>query len=496
MTMPPRVVWGQVQRMHAYRSPRSRSPCLNRVCVTQVESLNRLKSDGRRHDRGLRPDATVMAAHSGHESEAGCMGRRKEAYTGAVCLQHPGRRALRLALGAAVTLGCLIDIGDGRRTTLTVAGDRRPGFLVEPFCFAAGGMLELHVRNFRLTDERTEELVKPKKVGIIIHRVDGATRPFAVTGAADGAGISCLITNQKPGDDVVLFRGANASFSQPITDAKAGLYSVVYANCDAGTAASFSLTTTLSNAGGVWLSAGDIPLPWIHGVASILFLASFCVWVRTLAANPKPTHKIHYLMGALCMVRAAVAGFEAMRYQKIKDTGDGYAWATLYYMLTFVKGVMLFSVILLIGTGWSFLRPYLQDRDKKILLVVVPLQVLVNTAMVVVEETPPGTDGWMTWRDILHLLDVLCCCAILFPIVWSIRHLREAAEADGKALRTLEKLRLFRQFYILVVCYIYFTRIIVYLVRVMLPCHMAWLARGASELASLAFYLCVGYYFR
>jgi len=60
------------------------------------------------------------------------------------------------------------------------------------------------------------------------------------------------------------------------------------------------------------------------------------------------------------------------------------------------------------------------------------MQVLVNTAMVVVEETPPGTYGWMTWRDILHLLDVICCCAILFPIVWSIRHLREAAEADGK----------------------------------------------------------------
>jgi hypothetical protein len=45
-----------------------------------------------------------------------------------------------------------------------------------------------------------------------------------------------------------------------------------------------------------------------------------------------------------------------------------------------------------------------------------------------------GTNGWMTWRDVLHLLDVLCCCAILFPIVWSIRHLREAAEADGKVV--------------------------------------------------------------
>eukprot|EP00961_Rhodomonas_salina_P178027 2400930-Rhodomonas_salina.1 len=61
--------------------------------------------------------------------------------------------------------------------------------------------------------------------------------------------------------------------------------------------------------------------------------------------------------------------------------------------------------------------------------------------MVVVEETPPGTMGWMTWRDVLHFFDVVCCCAILFPIVWSIRHLREAALADGKARRTLDKLK-------------------------------------------------------
>ncbi len=43
-----------------------------------------------------------------------------------------------------------------------------------------------------------------------------------------------------------------------------------------------------------------------------------------------------------------------------------------------------------------------------------PPQVVVNTAMarVVVEETPPGTMGWLTWRDVLHLFNVLCCCAM------------------------------------------------------------------------------------
>ena len=35
-------------------------------------------------------------------------------------------------------------------------------------------------------------------------------------------------------------------------------------------------------------------------------------------------------------------------------------------------------------------------------------------------------------RNVLHIIDIVCCCAILLPIVWSIRHLRQAAEADGK----------------------------------------------------------------
>jgi len=75
-------------------------------------------------------------------------------------------------------------------------------------------------------------------------------------------------------------------------------------------------------------------------------------------------------------------------------------------------------------------------------------QVVDNTAMVVLEEmsqTSPGSSGWLTWRDIFHLVDIICCCAILFPIVWSIRHLRQASGADGKAIHNLMKLTLFRQ---------------------------------------------------
>lgn len=71
-------------------------------------------------------------------------------------------------------------------------------------------------------------------------------------------------------------------------------------------------------------------------------------------------------------------------------------------------------------------------------------------AIIVTDEFTPAAAAWFSWRDIWHVVDILCCCAILFPIVWSIRQMRDAADADDKALRVLSKLVLFRQFYMMV----------------------------------------------
>ena len=66
---------------------------------------------------------------------------------------------------------------------------------------------------------------------------------------------------------------------------------------------------------------------------------------------------------------------------------------------------------------------------------------LTSTAITILEESTPAQMRFREWKQIFYLLDVLSCCAILFPIVWSINHLRTAASTDGKATRCLIKLR-------------------------------------------------------
>lgn len=158
-----------------------------------------------------------------------------------------------------------------------------------------------------------------------------------------------------------------------------------------------------------------------------------------------------------------------------------------------VLNIVEFYVPLLLR---SLVKAYLHSREKQLIAVVLTLQVIDNVAMVVLEESSPGTQLWLAWRDILHVLDIACCCAILFPIVWSINHLQQAAAVDGKANNNLHKLQLFRQFYVLVVVYLYCTRILVYLLSAVIAYDQLWLGPAGTELAAYLFYTVTGFKFR
>jgi hypothetical protein len=122
--------------------------------------------------------------------------------------------------------------------------------------------------------------------------------------------------------------------------------------------------------------------------------------------------------------------------------------------------------------------------------------VLANLAIIITSEESPAFNAWLTWKDILHLVDIICCCAVLFPIMWSIRKLREDSEYDGKAARSLVKLTQIREFYTIVVAFIWVTRIGVYLMETFVDWRYKWTVSAVNELAVLTFYVIVGTKFR
>ncbi|KAK7095551.1 protein GPR107-like [Littorina saxatilis] len=280
-----------------------------------------------------------------------------------------------------------------------------------------------------------------------------------------------------------------------------GLYNLFFHNClRYGRALDASIDMTImitEDNNGNFLTAGEMPVPAVYFTFSVLFFIAGVAWLSVLHRSKEDVYKIHYLMLVVVFVKSLSCLFHGVNMYFIQKTGiHEDAWAILWYIVYLTRGALMFVTVLLIGAGWAFIKHVLTDREKKLFLIIIPLQVLDRVAEVIVEESEEGNQSYMTWKEIFILVDLLCCGAILFPVVWSIRHLQEASSTDGKAAINLQKLKLFRHFYILVVCYIYFTRIIVYLMKITLPFKLEWLTEMFTELAMMVFLVVTGVKFR
>ncbi|XP_054802695.1 protein CANDIDATE G-PROTEIN COUPLED RECEPTOR 7-like [Prosopis cineraria] len=384
--------------------------------------------------------------------------------------------------------------------SLTINSDTRPMILFEKFGFTHKGHVSIAVSSVSVAALSSASQPQSSNLGFFLLNEESLVQvlieiqqnpSFCVL---DSHYISRLFT----------FRDLSppplASFNRSYPVTTPNEYSLFFANCAPETAVSMVVRTEVYNldADGSkdYLSAGQTQLPVLYFLFSLAYFAFLGFWVYISYTNKRSVHRIHLLMAGLLLVKALNLIFAAEDKHYVKTTGTPHGWDVLFYIFQFIRVVLLFTVIILIGTGWSFLKPFLQEREKKVLMIVIPLQVLANVASVVIGETGPFIKDWVTWNQVFLLVDIICCCAIIFPIVWSIRSLRETSKTDGKAARNLAKLTLFRQFYIVVIGYLYFTRIVVFALRTIAAYKYQWVSQAAEEIASLAFYMVMFYMFR
>ncbi|XP_028828071.1 protein GPR108 [Denticeps clupeoides] len=279
-----------------------------------------------------------------------------------------------------------------------------------------------------------------------------------------------------------------------------GLYTLNFHYCRPRTEVlntyALSVKIVERNPGG-YLSASEIPLPRLYICMAAVFFVAAVIWVYTLMKHRYSVFKIHWLMAALAFTKSISLVFHSINFHFINTEGHPIeGWAVMYYITHLLKGALLFITLALIGTGWAFVKYILSDKEKKIFMIVIPLQVLANVAYIIIESTEEGTSEYRLWKEILFLVDLICCGAILFPVVWSIRHLQEASTTDGKAAMNLEKLKLFRHYYVMIVCYIYFTRIIAIFLKVIVPFQWQWGYEFLVEVSTLVFFVLTGFKFR
>jgi len=298
----------------------------------------------------------------------------------------------------------------------------------------------------------------------------------------------------------------------------------------------FSNQDTFSNES--YLSAGEMILP--HMFFSFFLLYSICLYlwtsnIRAISeggvgyfADPQGgrplVYPIHYIMSFLLLLKTFSILFESIRYHYLRVTGHASVWSALYYTFAFLKGTILFAAILLIGSGWSFVKPFLSDREKKMIFAILVLQVINNVAIVVLTQETEGEVAFDRWTAVLHLVDIICCCAVLIPIVWQVNALEKNIELSNNShadifetsdaiisedefeneplngrpndQKLASKLKLFRSFYLLVVAYIYTTRIVVYIFASTLDYRHQWVKHFVIEGVTLAFYFTVGSLFK
>ena len=410
--------------------------------------------------------------------------------------------------------------------------------------FAPGGVSNLTLSNLYIAGPKSSTpppagSPSDYKVYFVLRRYESESAYAGELELALAANI-CLVgaeAKTNPGD-VILDASDDTKWNTPMTvshkftKSESGLWFLTYQRCEPkGLDDDYKTTFTFehhfynvdSDGSMDYLSVGMQPLPTMFLVFGLLYLGCLVLWTykinkskleelgegaasgiamfaaRGVQGDQRKeikVHHIHHMMTALLLLKVVTVFAESARYHYIRVTGTGEAWSVVYYFFGFVKSMMLFVVILLIGSGWSFVKPFLNGNEKKVIMGVLILQVIDNIALIVVASDSPGSTSYASWENVLHLVDLICCCAILFPIVWQIRSLETAVAADGRAERSIKKLTLFRQFYIMVVAYIYFTRIIVYLVATALTYESTWLQFFFDESATLVFYAVTGWKFR
>lgn len=290
-------------------------------------------------------------------------------------MDNPRSRRLRhlhvhqqIVLGALSVIFFLISalpVASAEIESMRIVDDSRPMILFEQFGFSKGGRAAVSVKgvSWKSPSRRQDVSFQPGLMGFVLirqaayERVDNESRY--------SAGGYCPLSSRYV-QVVFTFQSLDPAFAYngSVAIAESDEYSLLFSNCLSGFEVTMDVHTEMYNvgAGGEkdYLPLGEIPLPRLYFVFSLVYAAILLAWIAVCVQQRLTVDKIHIIMGVLLLFKALKMVCAAEDMSFVRRTGTPHGWDVVFYIFGFLKGVTLFTVIVLIGTGWSFLKPYLQ----------------------------------------------------------------------------------------------------------------------------------------
>ena len=82
---------------------------------------------------------------------------------------------------------------------------------------------------------------------------------------------------------------------------------------------------------------------------SLISVALAGVWIYLVVKNRVTAYPIHVFMVSLVCLKALNLLWEVEDKSFIKRTGTTHGWDVLFYIFSFLKGIMIFTLIVLIA---------------------------------------------------------------------------------------------------------------------------------------------------
>ncbi|KAF9149493.1 hypothetical protein BG015_008723 [Linnemannia schmuckeri] len=404
---------------------------------------------------------------------------------------------MRLKTASSLLVAIALAAVSHARPELVLSNDQRPIVYIGSFGFLPGAALDMNLQDLEITRYKGDD-GEEKRIGFLIQK--GPTEADAMDWEE-----GCLLDDSIIKDEIEQRRSEflqldvtkkTFEYHHDVIKGEEEMWNMLFINCPRSLV-SYKLKTTEINPGNNYLSAGDIPLPKVYGGAALAYFVASALWAYMLLKKDTKVFWPHKLILVLAVMIGIQKTFQAIKISYMRTGVDAEGWTVMFYIFAFLKGSLSILIITLIASGWMFIKPFLSQKDKKIILIIIPLQIISNVASTITNETAIGSINWAFWSQVFPLVDLVSCVVILGVIVQTQRHLSEAAEAEGKVAENKSKYKLWGSFYLVTVTYIYLTRILVELMKVALPFqYVNWLVELLNEAITLGFYVTIGWKFR